>query len=57
MKLTNLWLLLILLLVPAYSFAECPAYDRKAWQHWVDADSDCQNARHEVLIAESNSPV
>ena len=28
----------------------CPAYDRKAWKHWVDEDRDCQNARHEVLI-------
>ena len=57
MKLKHLWLLLILLLVPAYSFAECPAYDRKAWKHWVDVDRDCQNARHEVLIAESTTSV
>ena len=35
----------------------CPAYDRKAWKHWVDEDKDCQNARHEVLVAESAEPV
>ena len=57
MEITNLWLLLVLLLIPAYSFAECPTYDRKAWEHWTDEDKDCQNARHEVLIEESLSTV
>ena len=56
----GLFLLVAMLLVPLLVSAanpECPAYDRKAWKHWVDEDRDCQNARHEVLITESTSPV
>jgi hypothetical protein len=46
-----------LLATKAIAKSERPAYNRKAWKHWIDEDKDCQNARHEVLIEESLSTV
>lgn len=39
--------------------AEIPraGYDRDLFDHWVDLDGDCQDTRHEVLVAESRTEV
>ena len=37
--------------------ASPPEYERKLWRHWSDLDKDCQDARQEVLIRDSEIPV
>ena len=47
----------ILVITVAAIPADIPDYDRGDWKHWVDEDGDCQDARQEVLVAESLEPV
>ena len=47
---------LLLEVTVALEAANRPDYDRDEWRHWIDEDRDCQNARQEVLIEESETP-
>lgn len=37
--------------------ATLPEYDRKDWNHWIDADGNCINTRHEILIKQATGAI
>ncbi|MFP5386167.1 MAG: HNH endonuclease family protein, partial [Bacteriovoracia bacterium] len=55
--LMKLLLALIIVTSSAHQSVVTQKYNRKHWKHWTDADRDCQNTRHEILISRSLLPV
>lgn len=44
-------------LASARSAHRIPRYNRDLFEHWIDADGDCINTRHELLMKQSVSTV
>lgn len=55
--------MIVVALIGVLSFRQSPPfvvvavpYDRGLYDHWIDADGDCQDSRTELLIARSEMP-
>ena len=47
----------VLALAVIKTTGDLSVYSRDDWRHWIDEDGDCQDARNEVLAAESRTDV